>query len=136
MLQTAGAPDGRQMTAALVDWAHARLTVACTGPRPGTAAHALPGLHLELTVATLLLECASRVLPDVASRALALEAVGRALRTGSPTGRAARTPYGHRQPVVRQTHHRLRAGPCFTQIPAPGRRPSRCAARAGVHQAR
>ncbi len=62
VLQTAGAPDGRQMTAALVDWAHARLTVACTGPRPGTAAHALPGLHLELTVATLLLECASRVL--------------------------------------------------------------------------
>ncbi|WP_336109551.1 hypothetical protein [Streptomyces sp. PTD9-10] len=72
----------------------------------------------------------------MASRALALEAVGRALRTGSPTGRAARTTYGHRQPVVRQTHHRLRAGPCFTQIPAPGRRPSRCAARAGVHQAR
>lgn len=89
VLHAAGHPDGRQMTAPLVDWARTRLTAAVTGPRPGTPEPALPSLHLELAVATLLLECTSRVLPDVPSRDLALEAIGHTLRTGSPTGRAA-----------------------------------------------
>ncbi|MFI1565916.1 hypothetical protein ACH4ZX_23170 [Streptomyces sp. NPDC020490] len=90
VLHAAGHPaGGRRTTAFLVDWARTRLTAAVTGPRPGVPEPALPSLHLELTVATLLLECASRVLPDVPSRALALEALGHALRTGSPTGRAA-----------------------------------------------
>ncbi|MCZ0985394.1 hypothetical protein O1M54_06380 [Streptomyces diastatochromogenes] len=63
VLHAAGHPDGRQMTAPLVDWARTWLTAAVTGPRPGIPEPALPSLHLELTVATLLLECTSASCP-------------------------------------------------------------------------
>lgn len=69
------------------DWAHTRLTVAVTGPRPGArAAQPPPGTDRDDPAAGVRLSRSAR---RGVSRDLALEAVGRALRTGSPAGRAA-----------------------------------------------
>ncbi|MGW4278046.1 hypothetical protein ACWEGQ_38295 [Streptomyces seoulensis] len=81
-LAAAGHPDGRQTTAVLVDWARTLLAVAAAGAHQAGRAPRLSSLQLELTVATLLLECAFRALPEVPARDRALQTLGRALRGG------------------------------------------------------
>ncbi|MFQ6146331.1 hypothetical protein ACLMNJ_25200 [Streptomyces seoulensis] len=81
-LAAAGRPDGRQTTAVLVDWARTLLAVAAAGAHQAGGAPRLSSLQLELTVATLLLECAFRALPEVPARDRALQTLGRALRGG------------------------------------------------------
>ncbi|NBM18396.1 hypothetical protein [Streptomyces sp. GC420] len=80
---TAGHADARQPSGPLVDWARAVLAAADGHGTPshlGGKAPLPPAPQLELTVATLLLECTVRRLPDVPARELALRALGRALR--------------------------------------------------------
>ncbi|MEU8709909.1 hypothetical protein [Streptomyces sp. NPDC048565] len=96
-MRAAGRTDAEDLTPALVGWARARLAAAmaataATAPaataataadpqRPGGGGGVpFPFPRLELTVATLLLESAAGVLPDLPARDRALRALGHAVR--------------------------------------------------------
>lgn len=81
-MHAAGQVDTEHVIPALLAWARARLLAAMAAgpPRPGTRGDPLPFPRLELTVATLLLESAAGVLPDLPAADRALRALGHAVR--------------------------------------------------------
>lgn len=92
ILATPGSAFGRRSVAPLIDWARAMLMAVDTRYVLGVDAARLPrnrrGLvppapHRELAAATLLMECASRRLPDIPERVQALQALGRTLRASA-----------------------------------------------------
>ncbi|MEU8698970.1 hypothetical protein AB0C61_15075 [Streptomyces sp. NPDC048680] len=81
-MRAAGQMDAERAIPALLAWARARLFAATAAglPRPGARNAPLPFPRLELTVATLLLESAAGVLPDLPARDRALRDLGHAVR--------------------------------------------------------
>ncbi|MER6348478.1 hypothetical protein ACWC10_35840 [Streptomyces sp. NPDC001595] len=92
-LAATGHPDPDRACRTLLDWARTLFPQAQPVPPfapPGlnrASGGPAPASRMRLTVATLLLECAARRLPDVPARARALQALGRAARGAGPAGR-------------------------------------------------
>ncbi|HLL37113.1 MAG TPA: hypothetical protein VK545_25225 [Streptomyces sp.] len=88
-LAATGHPDAERARRALLDWARTLFPITQSAPphRGHPSGPAVPASRMRLTVATLLLECAARRLPDVPARALALQTLGRAARGAGPAGR-------------------------------------------------
>ncbi|WP_299534104.1 hypothetical protein [uncultured Streptomyces sp.] len=82
-MRAAGHVDGDHVIPALLAWSRARMLAATAAglsrPDPRDVVP-LPFPLLKLTVATLLLESAAGVLPDLPARDLALRALGHAVR--------------------------------------------------------
>lgn len=81
-VRAAGQVDVERAIPALLAWARARLLAATAAglPRSGARNAPLPFPRLELAVATLLLESAAGVLPDLPARDRALRDLGHAVR--------------------------------------------------------
>ncbi|TFE37078.1 hypothetical protein E3E14_30135 [Streptomyces sp. ICN441] len=96
-LAATGHPDVDRACRTLLDWALTLFPQPQPAP-PGlnrpAGGPALPASRMRLTVATLLLECAARRLPDVPARALALQSLGRAARGAGPGAGTTGRPDG------------------------------------------